>query len=135
MDSAEVAQQLGITSKELRKFLRSNASTFQAVGSGGRYTFDAEDLPTLRTRFSEWKGGKTTATKSTPRNTGTTRVARQRTQRDRDREVWAEEGTIQLPDIRDPRVLARVRADARAAEDRLEASLLAAGLHITQRRG
>lgn len=135
MDSAEVAQQLGITSKELRKFLRSNTSTFQAVGSGGRYTFDAEDLPTLRARFAEWKGGKTTATKPTPRNTGTTRVVRQRTQRDRDREVWAEEGTIQLPDIRDPRVLARVRADARAAEDRLEASLLAAGLHITQRRG
>lgn len=47
--------------------------------------------------------------------------------------MWAEEGVLPaLPDIRDPRVRARVRRIAREQEDRLELQLLAVGLHITQ---
>jgi hypothetical protein len=49
-----------------------------------------------------------------------------------DRQVWEEEGPVAIEDIRDPRVRARVQANAQAAEERLNMRLLAAGLHITQ---
>lgn len=137
MDSKEVAEQLGTTGKKLRKFLRSPMSTFTAVGSGGRYSFTEEDLPTLRTKFEQWeKGGTSPRKKPTPSDSGMVRnTTPRRSQLDRDREVWAEEGTVTLPDIRNPRIRARVLADARAAEDRIEAALLAAGLHVTQMKG
>ncbi len=53
---------------------------------------------------------------------------------DRDQAVWAEEGPIDLPDIRNPRVRAEVRRLAEAQSLRLETRLLAAGLHVTQMR-
>lgn len=138
MNTAEVAERLGTTPRELRQFLRSDHSTFVPVGSGARYDFTARELPTLTTRFTEWK------TAGRPRPAGTKQPVVESipdTEHDRrkleqlaaDRLVWEEEGPIVIPDIRDPRVRARALADARAAEDRLTMKLIALNLHITQK--
>jgi hypothetical protein len=41
------------TPRLLRQFLRASTD-YQAVGSGGRYAFEADDLPLLKTRFTAW---------------------------------------------------------------------------------
>jgi hypothetical protein len=129
MDTATVAEHLGTTPRKLRQFLRSDGSTFVAVGSGARYDFTEDDLPALRTRWASWSG--TSAPTPTP---APVRPATDDSQRRKDALVWAEEGRVTLPDIRNPAVRAAVRARAKAEEDRLDALLLAAGLHITQMR-
>jgi hypothetical protein len=129
MDTATVAEHLGTTPRKLRQFLRSDGSTFVAVGSGARYDFTEDDLPALRTRWASWSG--TSAPAPTP---APVRPAADDSQRRRDAQVWAEEGVVALPDIRNPAVRAAVRARAKAEENRLDALLLAAGLHITQMR-
>lgn len=53
----QVATLLGIEAKTLRQFLRSPASTFEAVGSGGRYEFTEDDVPKLKEEFETWKSG------------------------------------------------------------------------------
>lgn len=126
MDTAEVAAYLDTTPRKLRQFLRSDASTFAAVGSGARYDFTQTDLPTLAHRYAAWSGTKPAIVKAAP--VTTPRAV------DRDAEVWAEEGPVVLPDIRDPRVRAAVRERAKVQEARLDQLLLAAGLHITQMR-
>lgn len=132
MDTKEVADHLGTTARVLRQFLRSSQSSFVPVGSGARYDFTDRELPTIKRRFEEWhKQGKPRPTPSTraPKSSRTDRV---RAQTMRDAEVWAEEGPVEIPDIRNPQVRAQVREQARAAETLLELRLLAAGLHITQ---
>jgi hypothetical protein len=131
MDTAEAAHRLGTTPRMLRQFLRSPMSTFVAVGSGSRYEFDERDVDTLRKRFSEWQG----AGKPKPVNVSAPKPAKPNRgdkQKEMDRQVWEEEGPVAIEDIRDPRVRARVQANAQAAEERLNMRLLAAGLHITQ---
>jgi hypothetical protein len=128
MDTRAVAEHLGTTPRVFRQFLRSPISTFVAVGSGARYDFTERDLPTIEKRFAEWNSEgkpKPEAERKpiTPKPTAPTPV---------DQEVWEDEGPIVLEDIRDPRVRARVKRDAQAADDRLAMLLLAAGLHITQ---
>ena len=134
MDTAQAAGLLGTTPRTLRVFLRSAHSTFEAVGSGARYDFTEREIATLKTRFAAWqKAGKPRPAapkadaKPSPR-----KPPKLTKQERRDQEVWAEEGEVKIPDIRDPRVRARALADARAAEDRLMLRLLAAGQHITQ---
>lgn len=51
----QVATLLGTEAKTLRQFLRSDASTFEAVGSGGRYEFTEADVPKIKTEFEAWK--------------------------------------------------------------------------------
>lgn len=131
MDTSTVAARLGTTPRRLRQFLRSEGSTFQAVGSGARYDFTERDLPALNDRFHTWNGSK--AVKMT------VVVPVRRADDDVDRQVWHEEekergGPLELDDIRRPEVRARVRAIARQQEARLNAQLLACGLHITQMR-
>jgi len=53
----QVATYLGTEAKTLRQFLRSPASTFEAVGSGGRYEFSDSDLPKIKSEFEAWKAG------------------------------------------------------------------------------
>lgn len=134
MDTAEVAAHLGTTPRTLRVFLRSAHSTFVPVGSGARYDFTDREIPTLQKRFAEWqKAGKprpAAPTKSEPKTRGTR--SKLSAKEKRDQQVWAEEGDIKIPDIRDPKVRARALADARAAEDRLMLRLMAVNLHITQ---
>jgi DNA-binding transcriptional MerR regulator len=146
MDTAEVAAELGITARLLRQFLRSDYSTFAAVGSGARYDFTDRDLPTIQKRFSEWKGdGKPRADNDRKPKVTVSRHKKSDVQVLRDAEVWAEEAAEraakdrpsvaeEMLDIRNPRVRARVLRDAQAAEDRLMQRLLAAGQHITQPR-
>jgi hypothetical protein len=138
MDTRAVADALGTDPKTLRRFLRDAATSFTPVGSGGRYSFTDKDIKTLRTEFEPWsdrQAKKVAAKSSVPRVTTSARARkRAMTPADRDRLVWEEEGQIILEDLRDPRVRARVRASAQAAEDRLEAQLLAAGLHVIQMR-
>lgn len=134
MDTTEVAEALGTSPRLLRQFLRSDYSTFAAVGSGARYDFTDKDMPTLERRFSEWrKDGKPrpnaekAAKPSAPKQPN--KAAKQKA---RDEQEWAEEGPVILEDIRNPRIRARVLADAKAAEDRLMTRLAAAGLHVFQ---
>lgn len=133
MDTTEVAAHLGTTPRRLRQFLRSEGSTFKAVGSGSRYDFTLTDMPALNSRFHAWNG-----TKAAPTMRLVT-APRSHAPQDKDREVWAEEdtergGPLVLDDIRRPEVRAKVRRIAEAQERRLEQRLLAVGLHITQMR-
>jgi hypothetical protein len=131
MDTSEVADKLGTTPRVLRQFLRSDHSTYVAVGSGARYDFNDKDLPTLLKRFGEWQG----AGKPKPEGAKKTKVpakAKVTTQRIKDMEEWSQEGPVVIQDIRDPRVRARVKRAAQAAEAELMMLLLSKGLHITQ---
>lgn len=51
----QIATRCGTDSKTMRKFFRSNHSTVQAVGQGGRYEFDAKDVPTIMREFAAWR--------------------------------------------------------------------------------
>lgn len=135
MDTSDVAAALETTPRTLRQFLRSGHSTFVPVGSGARYDFTERDMPTLKKRFTDWQSaGKPrpdSAKKAKPTTTpkATTKADKQLA---RDKTEWAEEGPVKLEDIRDPRIRARVKRSASAAEDRLMLRLMAAGLHVTQ---
>lgn len=123
MNSADVANELGTDAKTLRRFIRQDP-TYRNAGAGGRYTFEASDMATLRKRFAAWQDGiaKKAATKATARPRATT-------QADRDREVWEAEGEVVVP-----RMTRAVREAAEARVAELERRLLAAGLHISQMR-
>jgi hypothetical protein len=131
VNTRTIAAQLGLDSKTLRRFIRSNDCTFQAVGQGGRYEFDEADIPVLADQLAAWMAKQAA---KPPKASAKPRIPQQaRPSRDEaDREVWAEEGHVELPNIRDPRVLTEVRALAKAQEARLEEALMAAGLHISQ---
>lgn len=138
MDTAQVADVLGTSPRKLRVFLRSTFSTFVPVGSGARYDFTDREIPTLKKRFTEWEKAGKPRPQNQPKavvkqaKDGPPKLSEQQKQEQRDRQVWAEEGEVKIPDIRDPRVRARALADAAAAEERLMLRLMAAGLHITQ---
>lgn len=134
MDTNEAADRLGTTPRVLRAFLRSPVSTFQAVGSGSRYEFDEKEIPTLERRFSDWKSaGKPKADNGKRKKSSKPKPSRAEVQATKDKEVWDEEGPApKLEDIRNPRVRARVKADAAAAEERLMLLLISKNLHITQ---
>lgn len=143
MDTRAIADALGTDPKTLRRFLRDPATSFTPVGSGSRYTFTDEDLKVIRCEFEPWASGQAAkaAAKPSQKPVATSARARRKamTQPDRDRLVWEEEEKLQgrpvvLGNLRDPRERARVRALAQAAEDRLTARLLAAGLHVSQMR-
>lgn len=127
MDTKTVATAIGTDAKTLRRFLRDPKSTFAAVGSGARYTFNEGDVTELARRFADWSGTK-------PAKPAMVRNADPDNQRVRDAAVWAEEGPVVLADIRDPGVRARVQRVARERQARLDERLLAAGLHISQYR-
>ncbi|WP_103382512.1 hypothetical protein [Pseudonocardia dioxanivorans] len=51
------------TPRLLRQFLRASKD-YEAVGSGGRYAFDADELPELKTRFATWLAEREAAAKA-----------------------------------------------------------------------
>jgi hypothetical protein len=68
----QVATRIGTDAKTLRKFFRSSASPYDAVGQGGRYEFPASMLAEVKTAFDKWNSGKTPSTpqpNSTPKAT------------------------------------------------------------------
>jgi hypothetical protein len=131
MDTRTAAIRLGTDSKTLRRFLRSPASTFEAVGSGGRYEFQERDIQTLSREFAKWNSTQVQRP-AKPTTPTPERRTTKLTPDERDRLVWNEEGTIELPDIRDPKVRDAVRAEGARRAARLDEMLMAAGLHISQ---
>jgi len=55
----QVAMRCGTDAKTMRKFFRSSFSSTEAVGQGGRYEFDAKDMPKIKKEFREWLTRKT----------------------------------------------------------------------------
>jgi transposase len=51
----QVARRIGTDAKTFRKWLRSTASPYPAVGQGQRYEFPAEDLDRIQKFFDAWK--------------------------------------------------------------------------------
>jgi hypothetical protein len=49
--------------KLLRQFLRASKD-YEAVGSGGRYAFEVDELPMLKTRFGAWVAEREAAAKA-----------------------------------------------------------------------
>lgn len=126
MDSTAVAAALNTDPKTLRRFLRSDASSVTPVGSGGRYVFDEGDMPTIASEFSTWVAGVAPKPQPAVKPVQLPRTAR--SEHDRDRQVWEEEGPVTLPDIRIPAVLRAVRAAEAAREARLLHLMRQAGL-------
>jgi len=60
LTAKQVATRIGTDAKTLRKFFRSDASTVEAVGQGGRYEFAKEDLETIRSEFNAWNTSRPT---------------------------------------------------------------------------
>lgn len=54
--TATLSAEVDTTPKELRKFLRSDASGIEKVGKGGRYSLDftATQLKSLKKNFAAW---------------------------------------------------------------------------------
>lgn len=68
----QVATRIGTDAKTLRKFFRSPASPYDAVGQGGRYEFPESMLPEVKKAFDKWNAGKSSSTpavngKATPK--------------------------------------------------------------------
>lgn len=131
MDTRAVAEELGTDVKALRRFLRSDMSSVEPVGSGGRYVFTSEQIPTLKAEFDNWTQANAQVTPVTP---APKKRKGKRAQAEIDAEVWDEEGAIIMPDIRNPEIRRAVRVKAEAREARLTQMLMAAGLHISQQR-
>lgn len=51
----QVARRIGTDAKTFRKWLRSTASPYPAVGQGQRYEFPQKDLERIRLHFTAWK--------------------------------------------------------------------------------
>jgi hypothetical protein len=132
MDTTEVARRLNTTPRQLRAFLRSSYSTFVAVGSGARYDFTEDEIPTIEKRFTAWRADGRPRPEPKPQGSSRATVNKVKDQLHKDAQVWAEEPPVVLEDLRDPRVRAQVRANAEAAENRLAMLLLSKGLHVAQ---
>ena len=60
----QVARRIGTDAKTFRKWLRSPASPYDAVGQGKRYEFPRADLPEIKKQFNAWKNKKPNGTVS-----------------------------------------------------------------------
>lgn len=127
MNTSEVAAALETEPKVLRRFLRADAN-YANAGAGGRYEFTDADIPEMRERFNAWESEKA----SKPRAVTSTRRAKGLTQD----EALASERLPRNVLGRKLYASERSRRDAisRARVERLEAALLAKGLHISQMR-
>jgi hypothetical protein len=54
LSTADLAAALDTTPRTLRKFLRSDASGIDGVGKGSRYSIEAKQVRSLRSRFAKW---------------------------------------------------------------------------------
>jgi hypothetical protein len=63
----QVASRIGTDAKTLRKFLRSSASPYTAVGQGKRYEFPKGDLKKIQKAFEKWRA-KSIARTATPKS-------------------------------------------------------------------
>ena len=51
----QLAREMGITPRQLRKFLRTRSSTDKSVGRGQRYEFPATELPRVHEEYHAWR--------------------------------------------------------------------------------
>jgi hypothetical protein len=60
MTTTELAADFDTTPRELRKFLRSDASGVESVGKGSRYALPSSkrDTASLRKKFDAWTAAK-----------------------------------------------------------------------------
>ena len=58
LNTAQVAEKLDTTPRELRKFLRASAkdagTTDALPGKGKRYALEAKSVPALKKQYAEW---------------------------------------------------------------------------------
>lgn len=113
--ASEAAAELGIEAKKLRALLRQDA-TFQNPGSGASWTFSTGDMPALK-RIVKAHTEKTRGTK-------TNRIG---AARDDDHGLPI---AVARSNSRSARAAVRQLSIERV--DRLEAALMAAGLHVSQ---
>jgi hypothetical protein len=114
--AVEAASELKTDGRTLRRFLRKHPA-YQNAGSGGRYVFTENDMKALSDRFDEWSNRSKTSKAS-----GTTMIA-------------DEPGLpASIVRSRKPADVEAVKALSLARVERLEAALLATGLHISQMR-
>lgn len=66
LTTAQVADALDTTPRNLRKFLRSDASSVDSVGKGHRYAITASQVKSLRTRFNKWNADQAPKADTTP---------------------------------------------------------------------
>lgn len=122
MDTKQMAAELNTEPKILRRFLRAD-SRYDNAGAGGRYVFTDDMLPDMREHFLAWLGEKATKptkTRASQAAAPSDDLASQRMPRNiLGRRLYASERT-------------RRDAISRARVDKLEAALLAKGLHISQ---
>jgi hypothetical protein len=66
MTTTELASTLETTPRELRKFLRSDASGIAPVGKGSRYALPSSkrEVTSLAKRFAAWNEARTATTES-----------------------------------------------------------------------
>lgn len=125
MNTRQMADKLETDPKRLRRFLRADP-TYRNAGQGGRYEFDDKDVATLKKRFSAWleKTAKDAAAKAKP--TGPRRVKG---------EIPPMPANIaNVPAGRLTKAQREERDQlSRQRVDRLEARLMAAGMHVSQR--
>lgn len=79
LSTADIAESLGTTTRALRKFLRSSASPYEAVGQGARYNIDADDIVELKEKFEAWvtrPGSRSTSSADKTDKTATPRKTR-----------------------------------------------------------
>lgn len=131
MNSSEVAEKLGTTPKELRRFLRADPSyTNASHTSTRRYNFTDQDFPTLQRRFAAWQS----------KNVGRKRVAKTVSDvpTQPKRRVRPSKDVGLPTDILDRRLYTsereRLNQLSRERAQRLENQLMAAGLHLSQNR-
>lgn len=74
----QVAALLKTDAKTLRQFLRSPASTIEAVGSGGRYEFLESQVDQIRNEFAAWMENKKTRTRTKSEGGSTRRSRKER---------------------------------------------------------
>ena len=57
LGAKQVARRLGVEARILRKFLRSDASPYNAVGQGARYNFKESEVKRIKLYFDAWRNG------------------------------------------------------------------------------
>lgn len=65
LSASDVAEQLGITAKELRVFLRADGTYKPVTASGGRgrYAFNKADVAKIKKAYAAWVAARATKAK------------------------------------------------------------------------
>lgn len=123
MNTTQAAEKVGTTPRMLRRFIRQS-NKYRNAGCGGRYEFQATDIPQLKKHFEAWH------------TTIVTKVERPTVSRETLKKNYSDDDsspdTVPVSAIRSARSRAQIKAAAEARVDRLEAMLKASGLHISQ---